>query len=496
MLEKVNLKASITKEEYKKEASALKEELSSLQQLVKQNKLPVIIVFEGWGSAGKGSQIANLILNFDPRGSKVYSNIAPTELEKREPNLWRYWKIIPGGGEIAVMDRSWYQEISVLRLEDEVDDVTNLRRMNDINTFERQLADNGYLIIKFFLHISQKEQRERLENLANSKNTEWRVTQQDWKRNKQYDRYYRAFDEMLEYTNTTYAPWHVIASTDRLHAELEISHTVIDGIKTALALKQHRKEHPITPTNIILPGNFTFVPMPKLKDVSLDKTITDEKYKKQLKKLQEELSELHNKIYRKRVPVVVCYEGWDAAGKGGNIRRVAAALDPRGYEVVPIASPTAPELAHHYLWRFWTRLPKDGHVAIFDRTWYGRVMVERIEGFCTTEDWQRAYREINEFERQLYDWGAVVVKFWLHIDQDEQLRRFNDRQNTPSKQWKITDEDWRNREKWDQYEEAIDDMLRYTSTDFAPWHIIESQNKKYGRIKALKILIDAIKDRL
>ncbi|MFR2561321.1 MAG: hypothetical protein ACLS8R_00245 [Anaeromassilibacillus sp.] len=207
------------------------------------------------------------------------------------------------------------------------------------------------------------------------------------------------------------------------------------------------------------------------------------------------MSELHNKIYRKRVPVVVCYEGWDAIG-ARQYPPVAAALDPRGYEVVPIASPTAPELAHHYLWRFWTRLPKDGHVAIFDRTWYGRVMVERIEGFCTTEDWQRAYREINEFERQLYDWGAVVVKFWLHIDQDEQLRRFNDRQNTPSKQWKITDEDWRNREKWDQYEEAIDDMLRYTSTDFAPWHIIESQNKKYGRIKALKILIDAIKDRL
>ena len=219
----------------------------------------------------------------------------------------------------------------MLRLEDDVDDVTNLRRMNDINTFERQLADNGYLILKFFLHISQKEQRERLENLANSKNTEWRVTQQDWKRNKQYDRYYRVFDEMLEYTNTTYAPWHVVASTDRLHAELEIYRTVIDGIQTALALKQHRKEHPVTPANIILPGNFTFVPMPKLKDVSLDKTITDEKYKKQLKKLQEELSELHNKIYRKRVPVVVCYEGWDAAGKGGNIRRVAAALDPRGY---------------------------------------------------------------------------------------------------------------------------------------------------------------------
>ena len=210
----------------------------------------------GW----KGQQIANLILNFDPRGSKVYSNIAPTELEKREPNLWRYWKIIPGGGEIAVMDRSWYQEISVLRLEDEVDDVTNLRRMNDINTFERQLADNGYLIIKFFLHISQKEQRERLENLANSKNTEWRVTQQDWKRNKQYDRYYRAFDEMLEYTNTTYAPWHVIASTDRLHAELEIYHTVIDGIKPHWRSSSTARNTPLPQPILSFPATLPLFP--------------------------------------------------------------------------------------------------------------------------------------------------------------------------------------------------------------------------------------------
>ena len=194
--------------------------------------------------------------------------------------------------------------------------------------------------------------------------------------------------------------------------------------------------------------------------------------------------------------MILGFEGWDAGGKGGAIKRLTDRMDPRGYIVHPTASPNDIEKVHHYLWRFWNHVPKDGHIAIFDRTWYGRVMVERIEGFCTTEDWQRAYREINEFERELYDWGAVVVKFWLHIDQDEQLRRFNDRQNTPSKQWKITDEDWRNREKWDQYEEAIDDMLRYTSTDFAPWHIIESQNKKYGRIKALKILIDAIKDRL
>ena len=188
-------------------------------------------------------------------------------------------------------------------------------------------------------------------------------------------------------------------------------------------------------------------------------------------------------------PVVIAYEGWDAAGKGGNIKRIAGALDPRGYEVHPIASPEPHEKARHYLWRFWTRLPKTGHIAIFDRTWYGRVMVERLEGFCSTNDWQRAYNEINEFEKELSQWGAVIIKFWVQIDKDTQLERFTERQNTPEKQWKITDEDWRNRDKWDQYEEAVNEMLQKTSTEYAPWHILESVDKKYARIKALKIVI-------
>ena len=221
-------------------------------------------------------------------------------------------------------------------------------------------------------------------------------------------------------------------------------------------------------------------------------TIEDAEYKKELKRLQKRMAELHNIIYRKKIPVVLCYEGWDAAGKGGNIRRVAYPLDPRGFDVMPIASPEPHELARQYLWRFWTRIPRTGHICIFDRTWYGRVMVERLEGFCTENDWKRAYNEINEFERQLTDWGAVVLKFWIHIDSDTQLARFTDRQNTPEKQWKITDEDWRNREKWDLYEEAIDEMLAKTSTKNAPWYIIESNDKKYARIRTLKIIVDAL----
>ena len=244
----------------------------------------------------------------------------------------------------------------------------------------------------------------------------------------------------------------------------------------------------------VLQNTFPLVSMPKLADVTLDdKTLTEEAYKKELDRLQAELLELHYRLYRKKIPVVIAYEGWDAAGKGGNIKRIAGALDPRGYEVHPIASPEPHDKARHFLWRFWTRLPKTGHIAIFDRTWYGRVMVERLEGFCSENDWQRAYNEINEFERELTDWGAVVIKFWVQIDKQTQLERFTERQNTPEKQWKITDEDWRNREKWDLYEAAVNEMLQKTSTAFAPWHILESNDKKYARIKALKIVTEEIR---
>ena len=223
---------------------------------------------------------------------------------------------------------------------------------------------------------------------------------------------------------------------------------------------------------------------------------TEEEYDTLLNQYQKRLRELHNELYRKKIPVIIAYEGWDAAGKGGNIKRITEALDPRGYEVHPIASPEPHEKARHYLWRFWNRLPKTGHVAIFDRTWYGRVMVERLEGFCSENDWQRAYVEINEFEKELADWNAVIVKFWVQIDKDTQLARFKERENTPEKRWKITDEDWRNREKWDLYEEAVNEMLQKTNTAYAPWHILESNDKKYARIKALKTVIEAIEKKM
>ncbi|QAT50573.1 polyphosphate:AMP phosphotransferase [Caproiciproducens sp. NJN-50] len=491
MLEKIDLKKSVSREEYKARSKKLRERLSILQQQVRKKKLPVIVLFEGWGAAGKGELISDLILNLDPRWCRVHSVTRPTELERRKPVLWRYWNFIPKAGDFSVLDRSWYMDVSTARLEEDMSAEELTRRLNSINTLERELTDAGYLIIKFFVHISRKEQKERFEKLAKDRNTQWRVTEQDWKRNRQYEKYCESFNEMIGYTNTAAVPWHLLSGMNRRAAALDVFETVIARVTEALnpGPEARAAEGPIRP------GSYPFLTMPKLSEVSLDRTMDEDEYHRRVEEDQNLLRELHSELYLKKIPVILAFEGWDAAGKGGTIRRVAKALDPRGYQVVPIASPTPDEAARHYLWRFWKNLPRDGHIAIFDRTWYGRVLVERVEGFCTESDWRRAYREINEFERELADWGAVILKFWLQIDKDEQLRRFQARQNSPEKNWKITDEDWRNRSKWDQYEICVNDMLKYTSVKYAPWHIIESQDKKFGRIQTLDLITDAIRER-
>jgi polyphosphate kinase 2 (PPK2 family) len=215
-------------------------------------------------------------------------------------------------------------------------------------------------------------------------------------------------------------------------------------------------------------------------------------YEEKLKTYQKRMWDLEHEIYRKRLPVGIVFEGWDAAGKGGAIKRLAQGLDPRGYVVVPFAAPNDVEKRHHYLWRFWINLPKGGHITVFDRSWYGRVLVERVEGFCTTHEWNRAYREINETEEQWTNFGMVLVKFWLHISPEEQLKRFKEREKIPDKQWKITDEDWRNRDKWALYKEAVDDMLVKTASPGAPWTVVEATSKYFARIKVLKTVTEAI----
>jgi polyphosphate kinase 2 (PPK2 family) len=323
------------------------------------------------------------------------------------------------------------------------------------------------------------------------------VGKDDYRNNKDYARFYRAYDEMLRRTSTENAPWTVVPAHNRRTTMAAVYRTLVPAIEQALARRTGTAAAPPECGGRPLEaGDFTLVQMPALGEVFLGQRLDDGEYRRRLREGQKKLGKLHNAIYLQKRPVIIAYEGWDAAGKGGNIRRLTAALDPRGYEVIPIASPTPPEKARQHLWRFWNHLPKDGHFSIFDRTWYGRVMVERVEGFACEAAWRRAYRELNEFEAELTHWGAIILKFWLHIDKDEQLRRFEARRNTPEKQWKLTDEDWRNREKWDAYETAVNDMIRLTSTDFAPWIIVESQNKRYGRLRTIEATIDAIEARL
>lgn len=383
-------------------------------------------------------------------------------------------------------DTYWMEEITDARISGEMGDKEYEEKIDSITRTERSLVDNGYLIMKFFFQIGKKEQKRRLDALLADKDTKWRVDKYDLHENKHYDESLEVYDKYLKDTNSPTAPWYIIDAKDKKLAELQVLEFLNQGIDTALKNKDLAAP--------ILQNTYPLKKTPLLKDIDLKgKTLTEEEYDKKLDDLQDELSQLHYKLYRKKIPVIIAYEGWDAAGKGGNIKRITGALDPRGFEVQPIASPEPHEKARHFLWRFWTRLPKTGHIAIFDRTWYGRVMVERIEGFCSENDWQRAYNEINEFEKELTDWGAVVIKFWVQIDKRTQLKRFKERQATPEKQWKITDEDWRNREKWNQYEQAIDEMIQKTSTEFAPWYILESVDKKYARIKALEIVVEELK---
>ena len=467
----------------KAEIKRLRESLVARQQDVREANLPVVVLVEGWDSAGKGYLINELISEMDPRFFSVATFNHIPETEERYPFLKKFFDVLPENGKFLFLDTGWMEDCVGKYLRREIPKEEYERRIESCNIFERQLRDNGYLVVKLFAHISKKEQLRRITALREKKNTEWRITGDDLWQQQEYERFEKAYDRFMESTDKFW-PWTVLDAESASKAQLDAFKAICKVVDRGLEKGRYVGK----PSG----REFPLLGGPSLKDADLTATISPEEYKTELKRLQKKLSALHNKIYRKRIPVVLCYEGWDAAGKGGNIRRIAYPLDPRGLDVIPVASPTPGELARHYLWRFWTRLPRSGHVTIFDRTWYGRLMVERIEGFCSEDDWKRAYGEINEFEKELTDWGTVVLKFWIHIDPDTQLERFQARQDTPEKQWKITDEDWRNREKWPQYEKAVEDMLRETSTEYAPWYIIESVDKKYARIRTLQIVTDAL----
>ena len=492
MLDMIDLKKKLAKQEFKKKMPALERRLNALQRACKDKGIATIVVFEGLEAAGKGTCINRLMLPLDPRGFKVHPMQPPTAVERLWPFLVRYWQLLPARGRLAIFDRSWYERVLGSRVRKDVSQEECDRAYEEILAFERQQADDGAVIVKFWMHISKKEQAKRFKAQEKEKSLSWKISKDKWKQHQQYKKHIAVAEETLERTNTAQAPWIVVEAHDREFATLKIFKTLAATWEDALAKRTEDKAPEPGPGSLSLPEHTVTV----LSTLDLTQKLSPNMYRTQLDRLQARVRELESEIYIRRIPVVIGYEGCDAAGKGGNIKRLTEHLDPRGYEVIPIAAPTQDERAHHYLWRFAHCIPKAGHITIFDRTWYGRVMVERVEGFCRPEAWQRAYREINEFESHLAHFGTVLIKFWLHIDLDEQLRRFKERETLEYKRWKLTDEDWRNRDKWPQYERAINDMLAQCSTSYAPWTLIEANDKYFARIKVLKTVIKTIEKRL
>jgi polyphosphate kinase 2 (PPK2 family) len=516
MLEQIDLDVALSKRDYRERLPHLQDRLYAMEQAVLESRVPVLIVFEGWAGTAKVRTIGSLTRKLDPRGLRVYPITPPRTYEQQYPWLYRFWLKVPSYGQIAIYDRSWYREMLAERIRG--GDPQRWRaRCEDAVAFERQLADDGAVILKFWLHISRREQGRRFKALAADPLTAYQVTAEDRRQHRYYTAYASAVEDLIARTTTPQAPWHVIAATDKYHTRVAVASatlaalearlgysapTLIDDAQSAgpdaagMAFRRSVENGVALAPLTMVAVEQVVAPPSILKSVDVSLQIEEKAYSKAMKRLQAQLHLLGLAVYRQKRPVVLVFEGWDAAGKGGAIQRLTAELDPRAYTVHTIAAPSGDDKVRHYLYRFWRRLPPRGQMAIFDRSWYGRVLVERVEGFARPDEWSRAYAEINEFERQLIDFGTIICKFWLHISPEEQLRRFEERQNVPYKAWKLTGEDWRNREKWPQYEQAADEMLLRTSTPAAPWTIVEAEDKRFGRVKVLQTLAQRLESEL
>lgn len=488
MLEKLDLKQKLKKDEYDKKLEYYGDLLGKLQRECRSAKIPVIILVEGWRGAMRTDIINEMMQKMDSRGFRVFSASKMTDEQRKQPFFTTFWKQLPRYGNIAVYHRSWY----FLKNEHNVADKSQVEHLlntsySHIRAFEKQLTDDGYVLMKFFVHVSKKQQKENLEKLNKIYGKNWRKLDVQEHNEEDYDNFVNAYEQMFAETDTENAPWHLIAGDDERFATVQIIESIVKTLQSAVAAAEIKAQN----RSIVMPPRHVAL-YNVLDKVDLSKSLTKEEYKQQLEKCREKLKTLQLDLYESQRSLIVAFEGWDAGGKGGAIKRLARALDPLGYAVNPVAAPNQVEKQFHYMWRFWVKMPRAGEIAIFDRTWYGRVMVERIEHFATDAEWQRAYGEINETEAQWVEHGTILCKFWLHIDKDEQLKRFEEREKDPDKKWKITDEDWRNREKWPDYEAAVNEMLIRTSTDYAPWTVVEANSKYYARIKVLKTVINAI----
>ncbi len=479
MFEAAELGHEIAKADYEKAVPILRAGLLQAQRDLLEARVPLILIVSGADGAGKSETVNRLHEWFDPRGLETNVFGPSSDEERDRPAYWRFWLSLPARGRVGMFFGSWYTDPVIRRTYRKSGGSEFDRSLSRIEFFEQELVQDGALIVKLWLHLSKKAQKKRLSKLEGDPKTRWRVSPLDWKHFGLYDRFVKYSEQALQRTDTGFAPWTVIEATDDRYREITVGRTVLEAIQKRLSA---RKAAVAPPRKVASSGDVISV----LDRVDLKRTISAKDYDRKLADLQGKLSRLSRAAWEKKVSSVLVFEGWDAAGKGGTVRRLTAAMDARLYRVVPIAAPTDEERAHQYLWRFWRHIPRAGRVTIFDRSWYGRVLVERVEGFAPEHDWKRAFQEINEFEDQLVEHGTAVTKFWVHISKDEQLRRFKERQKTEFKQYKITGEDWRNRKQWDAYEGAINEMVVRTSTRDAPWVIVAGNDKRFARIQVLE----------
>jgi polyphosphate:AMP phosphotransferase len=488
MFESAELGHKISKTVYDDAVPQLREELLNAQfDLAQQGRFPVIVLIGGIDGAGR-SETVNLLNEWmDPRFIQTHGMGEPSDEEMERPMMWRFWRALPPKGRVGLFLGSWYTWPILHRIKGHTNDGELVQSLERARRFEKMLTDEGALILKFWLHLSREKQHARLHDLEKSARTRWRVTERDWEHYKQYDKFRVVNETVIRHTSTAEAPWLIVEGEDHRYRSLTIGQSILQSLRTRL------DETAQAAGKVAAPPLLSAIDkLDLLHTLDQSLTLSKPEYRKALDKYQGKLALLSRDPRFNKMTVVVVFEGNDAAGKGGAIRRITGALDARRYQIIPVAAPTEEERAQPYLWRFWRHIPRRGRVAIFDRSWYGRVLVERVEQFCSEADWMRAYGEINDFEGQLARNNTLVVKFWLAISKDEQLKRFKEREQVVFKRFKITDEDWRNREKWEAYEHAVCDMADRTSTETAPWTLVEANDKNYARIKILKTLCQRI----
>lgn len=487
MFESAEIGHAIDDDTYEARLPALREALLEAQyELKQQARFPVIVLINGVEGAGKGETVKLLNEWMDPRLIEVRTFDEKTDEELAHPPAWRYWRQLPAKGRMGVFFGNWYSQMIQDRVHGDIKDAHLDQAIHGAQRLERMLCDEGALIFKFWFHLSKQQMKARLKSLRDDPLHSWRISPLDWQQSKTYDRFVRFGERVVRRTSRDYAPWHVIEGVDANYRSLAVGQILLEGLQAAL-------KTPADPVHQAIAAASESIDQRSLiGSLDLHKSLEKADYNEQLITEQARLAGLMRDKRMRSHALVAVFEGNDAAGKGGAIKRVAAALDPRQYHIVPIAAPTQDELAQPYLWRFWRQLPARGKFTVFDRSWYGRVLVERVEGFCSQADWMRAYSEINDFEEQLVDAGVVLVKFWLAIDEQTQLERFKEREQISFKRFKITEDDWRNREKWGAYRDAVGDMVDRTSSEMAPWTLVEANDKRWARVKVLRTINDAL----